>query len=100
MGCNNFLGPPVVPFSTPFLREGSPTKIDYRKKGTLILASLLEDLVLLPVLDLHWQSYLIRSLAAVRRHQTLVKPGRGSPGNTDRQRETDRDGQEETLGFP
>ena len=28
----------------PFLGEGSPTKIDYRKKvGTLILASLLED---------------------------------------------------------
>ena len=25
--------------------EGSPTKIDYRKKGTLILTSLLEDLV-------------------------------------------------------
>ena len=38
------LGPPVVPF-TPFLGEGSPTKIDYRKKGTLILNSLLEDLV-------------------------------------------------------
>ena len=38
------LGLPVVP-SYPFLREGSPTKIDYRKKGdTLILASLLEDL--------------------------------------------------------
>ena len=31
------LGPPVVPFLTPFLGEGSPTKIDYRKKGTLIL---------------------------------------------------------------
>ena len=29
----------------PFLGEGSPTKIDYRKKGTLILASLLEDLL-------------------------------------------------------
>ena len=27
------------------LGEGSPTKIDYRKKGTLILTSLLEDLV-------------------------------------------------------
>ena len=38
------LGPPVVPFY-PFLGEGSPTKIDYRKKGTLILTSLLEDLV-------------------------------------------------------
>ena len=30
---------------TPFLWEGSPTKIDYRKNGTLILTSLLEDLV-------------------------------------------------------
>ena len=28
-----------------FLGEGSPTKIDYRKKGTLILTSLLEGLV-------------------------------------------------------
>ena len=41
------LGPPVagqvVPFY-PFLGEGFPTTIDYRKKGTLILASLLEDL--------------------------------------------------------
>ena len=38
------LGPPVVPFY-PFWGEGSPTKIDYRKKGTLILSSLVEDLV-------------------------------------------------------
>ena len=29
----------------PFWGEGFPTKIDYRKKGTLILTSLLEDLV-------------------------------------------------------
>ena len=28
----------------PFLGEGSPTQIDYRKKGTLILTSPLEDL--------------------------------------------------------
>ena len=28
----------------PFFGEGSPTKIEYRKKGTLILTSLLEDL--------------------------------------------------------
>ena len=39
------LGPPVVPFY-PFCGEGSPTKIDYRKKGALILTSLPEDLVL------------------------------------------------------
>ena len=39
-GCgSNRLGPLF-----PFLGEGSPTKIDYRKKGTLILTSLLEDL--------------------------------------------------------
>ena len=38
------LAPPVVPFCR-FLGEGSPTKIDYRKKGALILTSLLEDLV-------------------------------------------------------
>ena len=33
-----------MPFLTPFLGEGSPTKIDYTKKGTLILTCLLEDL--------------------------------------------------------
>ena len=36
------LGPPVVPFLTPFLvgRDETPTKIDYRKRsGTLILTS-------------------------------------------------------------
>ena len=43
----HILGPPVVPFY-PFLGEGSPAKIDYRKKGTLILTSLLEDLVYPP----------------------------------------------------
>ena len=32
----------------PFLGESSPTKIDYRKKCTLILTSLLEDLVAPP----------------------------------------------------
>ena len=30
--------------------EGSPTKIDYRKQGTLILTALLEDLADLPLL--------------------------------------------------
>ena len=38
---NLLQGAPVVP-CYPF----SPTRIDYRKKGTLILTSLLEDLVL------------------------------------------------------
>ena len=32
-----------MPFC-PFVWGGFPTKIDYRKKGTLILTSLLEDL--------------------------------------------------------
>ena len=43
---NMLLGSPVVRFY-PFSGEGSPTKIDYREKGTLILTSLLEDLGLL-----------------------------------------------------
>ena len=35
----------MVPFLTPFLGEGSPTKIDQKGKvGSLILTSLLEDL--------------------------------------------------------
>ena len=40
------LAPPArCPFTVSFFGwEGNPTKIDYRKKGTLILASLLEDL--------------------------------------------------------
>ena len=45
----HILGPPTrCPFLPIFFGEGSPTKIDYRNKsGTLILTSLLEDLVLL-----------------------------------------------------
>ena len=35
---------PSSALCTNFLGEGSPTKIDYRTKGTLILTSLLEDL--------------------------------------------------------
>ena len=38
------LGPPVVRFY-PFRGGRAPTKIVYSKKGTLILTSLLEDLV-------------------------------------------------------
>ena len=41
MACNA-LAPSAL---FPFFGEGSPTKIDYRRKGTLILTSLLEDLV-------------------------------------------------------
>ena len=41
-----WLGPPgSCPFAVSFWGEGSPTEIDCRKKGTLILTSLLEDLV-------------------------------------------------------
>ena len=39
-------GPQVSSALLPFFGEGSPTKIDYGKKGALILTSLLEDLVL------------------------------------------------------
>ena len=42
-----------MPFLTPFWGEGSPTKIDYRKKGTLIPTSLLEDLVAFPGGKMH-----------------------------------------------
>ena len=47
------LGPPVVPFSPLLWAEGSPTKIDDRKKkrGTLILTSLL-DLARLAFIEL------------------------------------------------
>ena len=59
------LGPPV-PFD-PLLAEGSPTKIDYRKKGTLILASLLEDLVLVCL------------LVCLRNHETGVSSEKDTP---------------------
>ena len=44
------LGPPAIgALSHPtFWGEGSPTKIDYRKRGTLLLTSLLEDLFSTP----------------------------------------------------
>ena len=39
------LGRPArCPLTVSFLAEGFPTKIDYRRKGTLILTYLLEDL--------------------------------------------------------
>ena len=37
-----------MPFLTLFWGEGSPTKLGYREKGTLILTSLLEDLDMKP----------------------------------------------------
>ena len=45
-----WLGPPgSCPFTVSFLGKGSPTKIDYKQKGTLVLwSSLLEDLFLFP----------------------------------------------------
>ena len=46
-GASGLLGPPArCPTSHPlFGCEGSPPKIDYRRKGSLIRTSLLEDLV-------------------------------------------------------
>ena len=43
-----------MPFYQSFFGEGSPTKINYRKKGSLILTSLLEDLVV--ILGWTWQA--------------------------------------------
>ena len=62
------IGDLVVPFY-PFLGEGSPTKIDYRKKGTLILASLLEVPHTLLV---------CRGGGGARRIDTAAKKGLGS----------------------
>ena len=53
--CSNvfLLGPSAKwPFTVSCLGEGSPTEIDYEKKGILILTSLLEDLVYFPLLVL------------------------------------------------
>ena len=44
-------GPPAIGALSLFWGEGSPTKVDYRKKGILILTSLLEDLVLVPICE-------------------------------------------------
>ena len=46
LGATADLGPPSSALFTLFLGEGSPTKIDYRRKGAPILTSLLEDLVM------------------------------------------------------
>ena len=48
MGGESILGfaPARCPFTVSFLGEGPPTKIDHRKKGTLILTFLLDDLKL------------------------------------------------------
>ena len=44
---NDHLGPQLGALFNPFFGgEASPTEIDYRKKGTLILTSLLEDLAM------------------------------------------------------
>ena len=60
------LGPPVVPFY-PFVGEGPPTKIEYRKeKCTLILTSLLEH----PVKQ--WQGFCEDWQA-----EPYKRPGRG-----------------------
>ena len=43
--------------------EGSPTKIDYRQKGTLILTSLLEHLVTVALFDARIFSRLVVAAA-------------------------------------
>ena len=57
-----------MPFLTPVLGEGSPTKIDYRKKGTLVLISLPEDLVHVEPLILLGDSCLWESLDLAPSH--------------------------------
>ena len=51
-----------------FLGEGSPTKIDYRKNGTLILTSLRDDL------DFHfvWETMLVKPAAGHSRDELRV----------------------------
>ena len=49
-------------FTVSFFGEGSPTKTDYRKKGTLILASLLEHLdwvLVSPAMDFGASKWLV-----------------------------------------
>ena len=52
------LGPPArCPFTVSFLGEGSP-KIDHRKKGTVIVTSLLDDLIAIFILgELQFHSF-------------------------------------------
>ena len=50
------LGPPVVPFYIFLWGKVSPTKIDYRKKGTVIVSSLLEDLDIYIYIYMHSRS--------------------------------------------
>ena len=54
----------------PFLGQGSPTEIDYREKGTLILASLLEDLV---YISIHGAAHLVAQVGQPRCPLLLVE---------------------------
>ena len=71
------LGPPVVPFY-PFFGEGVSTKIDYRKKGTLILTSLLDDLAVFEIrFSIPCLSQLVPALFSFRgprRHLRSISP--------------------------
>ena len=72
------LGFPVVPFY-PFLGEGSPTKIDYRKKSTLFLSSLLEDVgvtqfvfpMARAISDWRWRTHANATQGRTREHALL-----------------------------
>ena len=66
---NNILGPPVVLFG-----EGSTTKIGHRKRGTLSLTPLLEDLgqlgLFMPrIVSFHWTMWCFEAQQASKYHR-------------------------------
>ena len=61
---------PSSALSHPFLGEGSPSKIDYRKKSTLILTSLLEELV---VSNLHEKGRLTKRVWRGRERKGITR---------------------------
>ena len=58
----------------PFLGEGSPTKIDFRKKGTLIVSFLLEDLAANKLTHLNPSEGFCRVLGEERALHTPYQP--------------------------
>ena len=76
--CLSYLGPPTSALLA-FFGEGSPTKIDYRRKsGTLILTSLLEDLVTERKRQLESQMSLLRPAACALLKRPIRTPLRVS----------------------
>ena len=67
-----------MPFLTvSFFGEGSPTKIDYRKQGTLVLTSLLEDLGVRQLGGVQWLEHPKRRHVGAR---AGILGGIGVPG--------------------